>query len=87
MERRTQRVPQVIRDVNCITLLSACWFILDVLNRSGCFAMLLLSAILRYSLLPEARPNDLMAQTRLRLGHMGLTIVALVFVLVTFWQR
>ncbi len=53
----------------------------------GPIPMLLLSAILRVSLPPEAAPNDLLAQTRWRLGNLGLTIVALVFILVNFWQR
>jgi hypothetical protein len=45
--------------------------------------MLFLAAILRFSL-PQPQPNDLLAQVRLRLG---LTIIALVYVLITFWQR
>ncbi len=48
--------------------------------------MLFLAAILRLSLPPESRPNDLLAQMHLRLGHMGLTVIALVFVLLTFWK-
>lgn len=48
--------------------------------------MLFLAAILRFSL-PQPQPNDLLAQVRLRLGHVGLTIIALVYVLITFWQR
>jgi hypothetical protein len=48
--------------------------------------MLSLAAILRFSL-PQPQPNDLLAQVRLRLGHVGLTIIALVYVLITFWQR
>ncbi len=49
--------------------------------------MLLLSAILRVWLPREIEPNDLLAETRLRVGHVGLTIIALVFVLVDLWQR
>jgi len=49
--------------------------------------MLSVSAILRLSRRPEPRPNDLLAETRLRLGHLGLAIIALVYVLITFWQR
>ena len=49
--------------------------------------MLFLTAILRVWQPREAEPNDLLAEARLRLGHLGLTIIALVFVLVTFWQR
>jgi len=48
--------------------------------------MVFLAAILRISLPPDAPPNDLLAQMRLRLGHLGLTIIALVFVLLTFWH-
>jgi hypothetical protein len=48
--------------------------------------MLFLAAILRYSL-PQPQPNDLLAQVRLRLGHLGLTVIALIYVLVTFWQH
>ena len=51
------------------------------------FNMLLLSAILRISVPPETAPNDLLAEARLRLGHVGLTIIALVFVLVSFWRH
>ena len=49
--------------------------------------MLFLSAILSVWLPSEPKPNDLLAHTRLRLGHLGLTVIALVFVLVTVWQR
>jgi hypothetical protein len=34
----------------------------------------------------EPEPNDLLAQSRAVLGHLGLTIIALVFVLLTFWK-
>jgi hypothetical protein len=33
---------------------------------------------------PEA--NDLLAQSHAALGQLGLTIIAIVFVLVTFWK-
>ncbi len=49
--------------------------------------MLLMSAILRVWLPREPEPNDLLAEVRVRLGHAGLTLIALVYVLVTFWQR
>jgi hypothetical protein len=46
--------------------------------------MLFLSAFAR--LVPrEPEPNDLLAQ-HAALGHLGLTVIALVFVLVTFWK-
>jgi hypothetical protein len=47
--------------------------------------MLFLSAFA--SLIPrEPEPNDLLAESRAALGHLGLTIIALVFVLLTFWK-
>jgi uncharacterized membrane protein len=49
--------------------------------------MLFLAVIFRLSRAPKPRPNDLLAQAHLALGHLGLTIIALVYVLVTFWQR
>jgi len=49
--------------------------------------MLLLTAILRVWLPRDDQPNDLLAGVRLRIGHLGLTIIALVYVLITFWQR
>jgi hypothetical protein len=49
--------------------------------------MISLAAILRFSPPQQSAPNDLLAQARVRLGHLGLTIIALVYVLITFWQR
>ena len=49
--------------------------------------MLFLTAIIRVWSPPEPEANDLLAESRLRLGHLGLTVIALVFILVTFWQR
>lgn len=47
--------------------------------------MLFLFAFAR--LIPgEPEPNDLLAQTHAALGHLGLTVIAIVFVLVTFWK-
>jgi hypothetical protein len=34
----------------------------------------------------EAEGNDLVAQSHAALGHLGLTVIALVFVLITFWK-
>jgi len=51
------------------------------------WGMLCLAAILRLSPPQEPAANDLLAHARLRLGHLGLTLVALVYVLITFWQR
>lgn len=50
------------------------------------FPMLLLTAILRIWSPREIEPNDLLAQTRLKVGYVGLTVIALVYVLVSFWQ-
>jgi hypothetical protein len=58
-----------------------------VARRVYLWRMLFLAAIIRLSSRPEPPPNDLLAQTRLRIGHLGFIIIALVFVLVTFWQR
>jgi hypothetical protein len=49
--------------------------------------MLLLTAILHVWLPAEPKPNDLLAQVRQRIGHVGLTVIALVYILVSFWQR
>ena len=49
--------------------------------------MLPLTVILRVCSPRDPEPNDLLAGIRLRVGHLGLTIIALVYVLVTFWQR
>ena len=49
--------------------------------------MLLLTAILRVWLPRDPEPNDLLAGIRLRVGHLGLTIIALVYVLITLWQQ
>ncbi len=73
--------------VSPITLLSSGAFIVMKPKAGRSIVMLLLTAILRVWLPPEAEPNDLLAQTRLRLGNLGLTVIALVFILVTFWQR
>jgi hypothetical protein len=48
--------------------------------------MIFLSAFARLSAAPEAKPNDLLAKSRAALGHLGLIIIALVFVLVTYWK-
>jgi uncharacterized membrane protein len=48
-------------------------------------AMLFLSAFAR--MVPrEPEANDLLAESRAALGHLGLTIIAIVFILVTFWK-
>lgn len=67
----------VAGDVNPITFLSAGPIMLG--------RMLFLSAFARL-IRGEPAPNDLLAQSRAALGHLGLTIIAIVFVLVTFWK-
>jgi hypothetical protein len=49
--------------------------------------MLFLSAVVQLSAPREIEPNDLLAATRNRIGHVGLTVIALVFVLMHFWQQ
>ena len=49
--------------------------------------MLCLLAIIRYALPPGPPANDLLAEAHLRIGHMALTVIALVYVLITFWQH
>jgi hypothetical protein len=48
--------------------------------------MLFLSAIVRVSRPPEPQANDLLAEARLRIGNVGLTVIALVYILLTLWQ-
>jgi hypothetical protein len=47
--------------------------------------MLFLSAFARL-IPPEPKPNDLLAESRAAIGHLGLAVIAIVFVLVTFWK-
>jgi hypothetical protein len=47
--------------------------------------MLFLSAIARVIVPREPQFSDL--GVRSRLGHVGLTVIALVYVLVSLWQR
>jgi hypothetical protein len=60
-------------------------FIFRSANRQGRSYMLFLTAIVR--LAPSVQPpsDDLVGQSRL--GHAGLTVIALIYVLVTFWQQ
>ncbi len=74
------------KDVNSITLFDAGTFIVQVPGREV-HAMLLLSAIVRMSTPSELEPNDLLAEARQKMGHVGLTVIALVFFLVSFWQH
>jgi hypothetical protein len=47
--------------------------------------MLFLSAFSRL-IPPEPEPNDLLAESRAAIGHLGLAVIAIVFVLITFWK-
>jgi hypothetical protein len=54
-------------------------------RRHYSWGMLFLSAFAR--LIPqEPEANDLLAESHAALGHLGLTIIAIVFVLITFWK-
>ena len=68
-----------------ITLLLTGAFIFGV----GLFAqvdtMLFLAAITRLAEPRQAPSNDLLVESRL--GHLGLTVIALIYVLVTLWQQ
>jgi hypothetical protein len=46
--------------------------------------MIFLAAFARLSAAPEPPANDLLAKSRAALGHMGLIVITLVYVLVTF---
>jgi hypothetical protein len=70
--------------VNQITLLSAHLFIVAFYAEKG-FRMLFLAAIFRVIAPGEPQFSDLSVQTRI--GHAGLTVIALVYVLVSLWQR
>ncbi len=48
--------------------------------------MIILAALARLSQTPEAPPNDLLAKAHAAIGHLSLTIIALVFVLLNFWR-
>ena len=47
--------------------------------------MLILAAFVRCTLPRESETNDLLVQSRL--GHAGLTVIALIYLLVIFWQQ
>ena len=47
--------------------------------------MLLLAAIVRFTLPPAPRSNDLLVQSRL--GHAGLIVITLVYVMVVLWRQ
>ena len=49
--------------------------------------MLFLSAVIRLAARRESEPHDLLAESRQRLGSVGLTVIALVLVLLAFWRN
>lgn len=48
--------------------------------------MLFLAAFHRIWSPQESEANDLLAASRAAMGHLGLTVIALVYVLITFWK-
>ena len=49
--------------------------------------MLLLAAIVRTQESQESPTQEAVLQPIQLIGHMGLAVIAIVFVLLTFWQR
>jgi hypothetical protein len=49
--------------------------------------MLFLAAFNRIWTPAEPPANDLLANSRAALGHLGLAIIALVFILLSFWNH
>jgi hypothetical protein len=47
--------------------------------------MLILAAFVRCTQPRASEPNDLLVQSRL--GYAGLTVIALIYMLVIFWQQ
>ena len=47
--------------------------------------MLFLSVVVRMAVPRPAESHDLLVQSRI--GHVGLTVIALVYVLLSLWQR
>jgi hypothetical protein len=50
------------------------------------WGMLLLAAISHLWTPRQTEPSDVAGPSHAALGHLGLTIIALVFVLITFWK-
>jgi hypothetical protein len=48
--------------------------------------MLLLSAIAHFVPAPARQPDQGLLQSNPAIGHLGLTIIALVYVLISVWQ-
>jgi hypothetical protein len=51
----------------------------------GSILMLFLAAIVRFTLPRESESNDLLVQSRL--GHAGLTVITLVYLLLFLWRQ
>ena len=48
--------------------------------------MLFLAALSQLRPVRDDEPNDLLAERQAALGHLGLTVIAVVFVVLTFWN-
>lgn len=48
--------------------------------------MIFLSAFARLTAAPDAPANDLLAKAHAALGHLGLTVIAVIFILLNFWR-
>jgi hypothetical protein len=59
--------------------------IVGLRNRPGSILMLFLAAIVRFTLPRESESNDLLVQSRL--GHAGLTVITLVYLLIFLWRQ
>ncbi|MHB8477676.1 MAG: hypothetical protein ACYDBZ_15450 [Steroidobacteraceae bacterium] len=52
---------------------------------AGSILMLFLAAIVRLTVPRESESNDLLVQSRL--GHAGLTVITLIYVLIVLWRQ
>jgi hypothetical protein len=70
--------------VNQITLLMSGRFTFTLFSPRS-IPMLFLAAIVQLAPSSEPQSDDLLAQSRV--GHVGLTVITLVYVFVTLWQQ
>jgi hypothetical protein len=73
-----------LQDVSQITLFITHAFIVDLCIDQGQPAMLFLAAIARFTVPREPQPE---ASVQSRLGHAGLTVIAVIYVLISLCQR
>jgi hypothetical protein len=73
--------------VKQVTLLSGSPFIVVAYPRREVHRMLLLSAIAHLMPVRAQQPDQGPSNFNAVLGHLGLTIIALVYVLVVMWQN